>query len=73
MTTAAITKQGLAAMAVLVAILWGCLVAERLMVDRAGREMSRALRDIQTLQIKMQQPSPADPARTVLRARPAHS
>ena len=45
MTIAAITKQGLAAIAILVAILWGCLVSERLTVQRANQEMGRAARD----------------------------
>ena len=39
-----ITKQGLAAIAVLVAVLWGCFIAERMIMQQACREMSRALK-----------------------------
>jgi hypothetical protein len=44
MAFASITKPGLSVIAVLVAILWGCFVAERLIVQRANREMTRALK-----------------------------
>jgi hypothetical protein len=67
MEIAAITKQGLGAIAILVAILWGCLVTERLTVQRANREMEVVLR-------QLHQPTPAAwPQRPGLRARPAHS
>jgi hypothetical protein len=67
MAIATITKQGLAAIAILVAILWGCLVSERLTVERANQEMGRVLRE-------MHRPTPAAlPQRSALRARPAHS
>ena len=41
----AITKQGLTAIAVLVALLWGCLIAEQLIVQRADQEMGRMLKN----------------------------
>jgi len=67
MAIAAITKEGLAAIAILVAILWGCLVSERLTVQRANQEMGRVLRE-------MHRPTPAAwPQRLTLPARPAHS
>jgi hypothetical protein len=67
MEIAAITKQGLVAIAILVAILWGCLVGERLTVQRANREMEIVLR-------QMHRPTPAAwPQRLPLRARPAQS
>jgi hypothetical protein len=40
----AITKPGLTVIAVLVALLWSCLIAERLIVQRANQEMGRALK-----------------------------
>jgi hypothetical protein len=67
MEIAAITKQGLVAIAILVAILWGCLVTERLTVQRANREMEIMLR-------QMHRPTPAAwPQRSISRSRPAHS
>ncbi len=39
-----ITKQGLSVIAVLVAVLWGCFVAERMIIQCANREMSRVLK-----------------------------
>ncbi len=44
MALARITWQGLSSIAVLVAVLWGCFVAERLTVRNAQLETSRALR-----------------------------
>ena len=46
MTIAAITKPGLTVMAILVAILWGCFVCERLTVQKANQEMGRVLREM---------------------------
>jgi len=67
MTIAGITKPGLAVMAILVAILWGCLVSERLTVRKANQEMGRVLRE-------MRHPVPAAlPQRSGLRVRPAQS
>ena len=67
MPIAAITKPGLTVMAILVAILWGCFVSERLTVERANQEMGRVLRD-------MHRPIPTSlPQRSALKARPAHS
>ena len=67
MQIAGITKPGLIVMAILVTILWGCFVSERLTVRRANQEMGRVLRDIR-------RPEPASlPRRSELRARPAHS
>ena len=31
-------------MAFLVAVLWGCLIAERLIIERANRDMGRVLK-----------------------------
>ena len=54
MTIGRITLQGLAGMAVAVALLWGCLISERLIVRRAANEQARALRDIQRLRQRLQ-------------------
>jgi hypothetical protein len=56
MPVAAITKQGLGTMAILVAALWGCLLGERLIVSRANLEMGQALREIGRMQAKVRQP-----------------
>jgi len=61
MTIAGITKPGLTVMAILVAILWGCFVGERLTVQKANQEMGRVLRE-------MRRPVPA-----ALPQRSAHS
>ncbi len=47
-----ITGHGLATIAVLVAILWGCLFLERTIVRRARIQHYRALRDIRTMQLR---------------------
>ncbi len=52
MTIARISGPGLAAIAVAVALLWGCLVAERLIVRRANYEAGRTLRDMRTLRLR---------------------
>jgi len=66
MTIAGITKPGLIVMAILVAILWGCFVCERLTVQNANQEMGRVLRE-------MHRPVPtALPQRSDLHARPAN-
>ena len=50
MPIARITGPGLAAIAIAVALLWGCVIGERVMVRRALAERARILRDIQLLQ-----------------------
>ena len=68
MTIAGITKPGLIVMAILVAILWGCFIGERLTVQRANQEMARTLRE-------MRRPTtPASlPQRSSIHARPGQS
>jgi hypothetical protein len=53
-TIGKITLQGLAGMAIAVALLWGCLISERLIVRRAASEQARVLRDIQRLRQRLQ-------------------
>ena len=67
MQIAGITKPGLIVMAILVTILWGCFVGERLMVQRANQEMGRVLQ-------QMRRPEPVSlPHRWAPRTRPAQS
>jgi hypothetical protein len=41
-----ITRQGLSAIALSVALLWGCLIGERIAARRAFSERAKVLRDI---------------------------
>jgi hypothetical protein len=56
-----ITRHGLAAMAVSVAVLWGCLVGEHLIVRRASEQQARALREIQRLRERFQSQPASSP------------
>jgi hypothetical protein len=56
MAVVGITRQGLAAMAVAVALLWGCLLGERMIVRQASVEMTRALRNMQVLRDRRELP-----------------
>ena len=47
-----ITRQGLCSIAVLTALLWGCIVVERLTVLRARANAYHALDEIHSLQLK---------------------
>lgn len=50
MPIARITGQGLFAIAFSVALLWSCLIGERVLVHRAIAERTQVLRQIQQLQ-----------------------
>ena len=50
MPIAKITGQGLAAIGLSVALLWGCVLGESVMVRRALTERAHVLRDIELLQ-----------------------
>lgn len=50
MPVAKITGQGLFAIACSVALLWGCLIGERLMLHAAANQRDRVLREIEQLQ-----------------------
>lgn len=52
MTIARITGPGLSAMAVSVAMLWTCLIAERTIVHRTIRQQTQVLREMQQLRQK---------------------
>lgn len=49
MPIAKITGQGLSAIALSVALLWGCWMEERAVLRRADRERVEVLRDLQRL------------------------
>ena len=53
MAAAKITGQGLAVIAVLVCLLWACVIAERLTVARAAGENERNLRLLNRLRVAM--------------------
>ena len=57
MPIAKITGQGLMAIAFSVALLWFCLISERVMIKRARQERVRLLQDIERLQHR-QRPQP---------------
>jgi hypothetical protein len=57
MPIAKITGQGLYAMAFSVALLWSCLIGERVMVQRAVAEQTRVLHEIEHLQ-RQRRPMP---------------
>jgi len=52
MALAKITRQGLISIALLVAILWGCILAERSLSRNARLDTYRALRQIRYLKFK---------------------
>ena len=58
MPVAKITGQGLFAIACSVALLWACLIGERLMLHAAANQRDRVLRDIERLQ-KSIRPAPS--------------
>jgi hypothetical protein len=57
MPIAKITGQGLYAMAFSVALLWTCLIGERVIVQRAVAERTRVLHEIEQLQ-RQRRPMP---------------
>ena len=52
MAIARISKEGLVTIAILVAILWGCVFAERRLTSNAKMETYRALRQMRFLKFK---------------------
>jgi len=51
MPIAKITGQGLAAMALSVALLWTCLVSERVILNRSYAERAQVMRELRQLQM----------------------
>jgi hypothetical protein len=52
MAIAKITREGLVSIAVLVALLWGCILAERILTHHTTMETYRVLRQIRYLKFK---------------------
>ena len=60
MAIARITGQGLTTIAVLVVMLWACIIGERVIIRNANAEMHRAVHEIRALRTKRR----AEPAST---------
>ena len=56
MTIAKITRPGLAGIGISVALLWGCVVGEQVMVQRACNERARVIQDVERLRRTRTQP-----------------
>jgi hypothetical protein len=69
MATARITGAGMGSIAMLVAVLWACILGEHLIVQRANREYSQAMTEIRQMQKKRVMPVSAPVGRRI--ARPA--
>lgn len=67
MTIAKITGQGLTSIAILVALLWACIVDERLLAHRARAGMADTLEAMRTLRLKNRHEPVAAPAAPVHR------
>jgi hypothetical protein len=68
MAIARITRQGLTWIAILVAILWGCIFTEHYLTSRAQMETYRALRQMRYLKFKRHiEPTAAPKAGPALR------
>jgi hypothetical protein len=63
MPVAKITREGLVTIAVLVAILWGCILGERILTRNTTLETYRVMRQIRYLKFK-RRVEPAQPAPT---------
>jgi hypothetical protein len=71
MSIAAITGQGLSAIALSVALLWGCFIGEQLLIRNAMRDMARVKAELRILQRwQRTQPVSAPVLRPFHRARP---
>jgi hypothetical protein len=60
---AKITGQGLTSIAILVALLWTCVIGEHLIVGRAIAGTTQVMRDMRDLQLKKRRQPAATPAR----------
>ncbi len=70
MALAGITKRGLASIAILVAVLWTCLVAERVTVRNAQLTTYRALRTLNHLRMERTIEPASDHAPRPISSRP---
>jgi hypothetical protein len=60
---AKITGQGLTSIAILVALLWACVVGQRLVLRRANQEAAQVARAMRELRSKSRREPAAAPAR----------
>jgi len=60
---AKITGQGLTSIAIVVALLWTCVIGERLIRGSAAAEAAQVMRDMRQLRLKNRQLPAAAPAR----------
>jgi hypothetical protein len=70
-SVAKITGQGLTSIAILVALLWSCVIGERVMMGRAdagAAQVSRAMRELRFKTRREPAFTPARPARRPLHA-----
>jgi hypothetical protein len=72
MVFAKITGAGLTCIALSVSLLWGCIVGEHLIVQRANRDFTQAMTQIRQLQSK-RRAEPASVPLTRHQVRPAVS
>ena len=71
MALAKITGSGLSSIALLVAVLWACIVGEQIVLQRANRELGQAMTEIRQLQSRKRAepastPAPRHPVRPTL-------
>jgi hypothetical protein len=67
MAIAKITGQGLISIAILVAVLWSCIIGEHVMAGRASDGAAQAMRAMRTLQMKNRREPAASPLRPLHR------
>ena len=68
MQFAKITGAGLSSIALLVTVLWGCIVGEHLILRNANRDFSQAMAQIHELQSKRRmEPAAAPKSRHLIR------
>jgi hypothetical protein len=56
MPIAKITGPGLAGIGISVALLWGCVIGERVMVARAFTERTRVIQDVERMRRRQAEP-----------------
>ena len=70
MAVAKITREGLVTIAVLVAILWGCILTERVLSRNTSIETYRVLRQIRYLKFKLHVEPASNPGPPLRSLRP---
>jgi hypothetical protein len=70
-SVAKITGQGLTSIAILVALLWTCLICQRVTLGRANADAEQVMRGMRDLRLKRLRQPAAAPARAPQRRRNA--